>query len=224
MYHHYYCLLNNHHILSTTSVLLPPPPCHHILPLFNSSSVASTISPLTLPPPTNPTGSPYTSAISSAILSLQETSSIELLKRKWWSDRKGGKRCLTNKVIWRLPPPPPSPPPLFILLFFSVDWFVDLSICQCSQVISFFLFLLFFCIWFIFVIFLSFAWSSLHPFPVLPQTLYFSHCFSFFLHVLPPSPSVTPSTSRVSLQEQVRRGNLVPAGEWNTAHTEGEMV
>ncbi|XP_050732988.1 glutamate receptor ionotropic, kainate 2-like isoform X3 [Eriocheir sinensis] len=40
--------------------------------------------------------SPYTSAISSAILSLQETSTIELLKRKWWSGGKD-KRCPSSK-------------------------------------------------------------------------------------------------------------------------------
>ncbi|KAK7085549.1 hypothetical protein SK128_021965, partial [Halocaridina rubra] len=43
-----------------------------------------------------PPGSPYTSAISSAILSLQETSTIQLLKRKWWKEKGAGK-CNTNK-------------------------------------------------------------------------------------------------------------------------------
>ncbi|XP_068238713.1 glutamate receptor ionotropic, kainate 2-like isoform X2 [Palaemon carinicauda] len=44
-----------------------------------------------------PPGSPYTSAISSAILSLQETSTIQLLKRRWWKERKGAGKCNTSK-------------------------------------------------------------------------------------------------------------------------------
>ncbi|XP_047500047.1 glutamate receptor ionotropic, kainate 2-like [Penaeus chinensis] len=44
-----------------------------------------------------PPGSPYTSAISSAILSLQETSKIQMLKRRWWKERNRSDKCAKDK-------------------------------------------------------------------------------------------------------------------------------
>ncbi|KAF2364828.1 Ionotropic glutamate receptor L-glutamate and glycine-binding domain [Trinorchestia longiramus] len=40
-----------------------------------------------------PPGSPYTNAISSAILKLKETGVLHTLKTRWWKERKGGGRC-----------------------------------------------------------------------------------------------------------------------------------
>ncbi|XP_069976848.1 glutamate receptor ionotropic, kainate 2-like [Penaeus vannamei] len=44
-----------------------------------------------------PPGSPYTSAISSAILSLQETSKIQMLKRRWWKEKNRSDKCAKEK-------------------------------------------------------------------------------------------------------------------------------
>lgn len=44
-----------------------------------------------------PPGSPYTGPISSAILRLKETGVLHILKTRWWKQRKGGGRCLTEE-------------------------------------------------------------------------------------------------------------------------------
>ncbi|CAG0878614.1 unnamed protein product [Darwinula stevensoni] len=40
-----------------------------------------------------PPGSPYTSAISSAVLQMQEKGRFLVLKRRWWKERRGGGKC-----------------------------------------------------------------------------------------------------------------------------------
>ncbi|XP_066979529.1 glutamate receptor ionotropic, kainate 2-like isoform X4 [Macrobrachium rosenbergii] len=44
-----------------------------------------------------PPGSPYTGPISSAILKLKEDGELHILKTRWWKERKGGGRCVTEE-------------------------------------------------------------------------------------------------------------------------------
>ncbi|XP_068207357.1 glutamate receptor ionotropic, kainate 2-like [Palaemon carinicauda] len=44
-----------------------------------------------------PPGSPFTNAISEAILSLQESGTLQQLRRRWWKEKKGGGRCQSDE-------------------------------------------------------------------------------------------------------------------------------
>ena len=41
-------------------------------------------------------GSPYRTPISSAILKLQESGQLHVLKRKWWKQKRGGGQCAVS--------------------------------------------------------------------------------------------------------------------------------
>ncbi|XP_045135924.1 glutamate receptor ionotropic, kainate 2-like isoform X4 [Portunus trituberculatus] len=43
-----------------------------------------------------PPGSPYTNAISEAILNLQEEGILQALKKRWWQQKKGGGKCVCS--------------------------------------------------------------------------------------------------------------------------------
>lgn len=38
-------------------------------------------------------GSPYRAALSQALLQLQETNRLLILKRRWWQEKRGGGAC-----------------------------------------------------------------------------------------------------------------------------------
>lgn len=51
-------------------------------------------------------GSPYRAALSQAILKLQETNRLLILKKRWWQEKRGGGACkvsfaynLTNYIL-----------------------------------------------------------------------------------------------------------------------------
>ncbi|XP_042214385.1 glutamate receptor ionotropic, kainate 2-like isoform X2 [Homarus americanus] len=46
-----------------------------------------------------PPGSPYTGAISSAVLMLKENGKLHILKNKWWKQRKGGGHCQEEETV-----------------------------------------------------------------------------------------------------------------------------
>lgn len=45
------------------------------------------------------TGSPYTNAISEAILNLQEEGILQALKKRWWQQKKGGGKCVRSVSV-----------------------------------------------------------------------------------------------------------------------------
>uniref|UniRef100_A0A0P4WIW3 Ionotropic glutamate receptor C-terminal domain-containing protein n=1 Tax=Scylla olivacea TaxID=85551 RepID=A0A0P4WIW3_SCYOL len=46
-----------------------------------------------------PPGSPYTNAISEAILNLQEEGILQALKKRWWQQKKGGGKCVRSVSV-----------------------------------------------------------------------------------------------------------------------------
>ena len=47
-------------------------------------------------------GSPYLAELSQAVLKMQETNRLLILKNKWWKERRGGGQCKVNTRLTRL--------------------------------------------------------------------------------------------------------------------------
>ena len=45
-------------------------------------------------------GSPYRAALSQAVLKMQETNRLLILKNKWWKERRGGGVCAVSPARW----------------------------------------------------------------------------------------------------------------------------
>ncbi|XP_068207604.1 glutamate receptor ionotropic, kainate 2-like [Palaemon carinicauda] len=82
---------------------LPDTPLSNAI-VFNQTSslhiILHFISPYDSLPPSRYsllTGSPFTNAISEAILSLQESGTLQQLRRRWWKEKKGGGRCQSDE-------------------------------------------------------------------------------------------------------------------------------
>jgi len=50
----------------------------------------------------NKTGSPYRAALNQAILKMQETNRLLILKKKWWQEMRGGGACEVMNISAQL--------------------------------------------------------------------------------------------------------------------------